>query len=142
MSERIFTVEVAASKVGWTPLCHLMQGQTAYISATGQWGVIDPPTRGVCGPTGNGVPASGYFVLRGAPEGCLVIGRFIGGPGVPSMRWQKVAYNGSEIVMNVPGEIAAIANDANSYESDEPNHSGRGYDDNTGSIQVTVRIVS
>ena len=99
----------------------------AEITAVGKWGVIDPPKRGLSGPQGYGTKAGGDFKLKGASEGCLLV-KTGNGSLLPFTKDSEV------IKVAVPGPLAFIANDAH------PAQNGKGYDDNTGSLSVTIRI--
>jgi hypothetical protein len=108
----------------------LAPGETAEISAEGQWGVIDPPHRGKTGPGGNGVRAGNTFMLPGAPEGCLLVKDGAGNVTPYPM-------DGSTLKIHVPGGLSFIANDD---PNPPPGLGYNGFHDNIGSLSVSITV--
>lgn len=107
----------------------LASGETARISATGRWGVVDPMNNGLTGPGGIFSPASLGFYKSGAAEGCLLV---LSGPG------EVVNFNSDTdtITFRLPGPIHFVAND--DRKPDFP--ARKGFDDNIGTMTVTIRV--
>jgi hypothetical protein len=107
----------------------LSAGETAQISASGKWGIVDPAKHGLAGPGGFFSPAGHTFYKPGAPEGCLLI---LTGDG-------KVLNFNSDtdmVTVRMPGPLHFIAND--DRIPDFP--ARKGFDDNIGSMTVKIRI--
>jgi len=118
---------VEASVSTWQPSgVYLQPGETAHVTASGKWGVIDPTKRGLCGPGGNQVLAKGPFMFQDAGQGCLLMRDSTGG----IYPWRG---DNDEITVSVPGAISFIAND-------DQGSSGSGFADNIGKLAVTIRI--
>ncbi|QUP54619.1 hypothetical protein GO998_13190 [Ralstonia syzygii] len=126
-----FTVQVQAAIPDWqSSEVNLAPSETADISASGTWGVIDPRNPGNCGPGGEGIPAGKEFMLGGAPEGCLLV-RDGSGNVVP------YPSNGSGLKIHEPGTISFIAND----DPNPPLGQGfNGFNDNSGALTVTITV--
>jgi len=103
--------------------------ETAVISASGSWGVIDPPKRGYSGPKGYGVVASGNFRKPGAFEGCLLMQ--IGSGDVIAFSRDDETFT-----IHTPGRISFVANDGG--DPRYPSH--KGYSNNVGFLTVTIEI--
>lgn len=126
-----FTVQVQAANPDWQPSeVSLAPSETAEITASGTWGVIDPPTRGYCGPGGYGTPAAKEFILGGAPEGCLLV-RDGSGTVIP------YPNNGTGLKIHEPGAISFIANDD---PNPPPGKGFNGFSDNSGALTVTITV--
>ena len=107
----------------------LAEGEMARISASGRWGVVNPAKNGLTGPGGIFSPAGRGFYKPGAPEGCLLL---LTGNG------EILNFNSDTdtITIRVPGAIHFVANDDRT--PDFP--AQKGYDDNIGSMTVTIQI--
>lgn len=97
--------------------------ETAQISASGRWGVVDPPKHGLTGPGGFFSPAGQTFYKPGAPEGCLLI---LTGDG------EVLHFNSDTdlVTVRMPGPLHFVANDDRS--PDFP--AQKGFDDNIESV--------
>ncbi|HDR8859224.1 TPA: hypothetical protein QDA74_003722 [Burkholderia territorii] len=128
-----FIVEVRAASPSWqSSEVSLAPGESAEITATGSWGVIDPAQRGNCGPGGNGVTSHGTFMGAsiGAPEGCLLVRD-------GSANILAFTPTQERITVHVPGLITFVAND----DPTPPQGWGfQGFGDNTGSLEVTIKV--
>ena len=109
----------------------LAPGETAEITASGTWGVIDPPKRGETGPAGNDVDAGHSFVKPGPPakEGGLVVKDGAG-------NLYTFASNSAAVVIHVPGPISFMAND----DMKAPGGRHVGFEDNRGALTANIAI--
>jgi len=107
----------------------LAPGETARISASGKWGIVNPARNGLTGPGGIFSPAGSGFFKPGAPEGCLLV--LTGGGEVLNFNSDT-----DTITVQMPGPVHFVANDDRS--PDFP--AQKGFDDNVGSMTVTIRI--
>ncbi|HTY38385.1 MAG TPA: hypothetical protein VMH23_14800 [Bacteroidota bacterium] len=107
----------------------LAPGESATVSATGRWGVINPAKHGLTGPGGVANPARRGFYKPDAPEGCLLV--LTGNGGVLHFKSDT-----DSLTVREPGPIYFVANDDRT--PDLPLE--RGFDDNIGSMNVTIRI--
>ena len=107
----------------------LLPGETACISASGRWGIVNPVRNGLTGPGGVFSPAGRNFYKPAAPEGCLLI---LTGNG------EVLHFNSDtdSITVRTPGPLHFVANDDRS--PDFP--AAKGFDDNIGSMSVTIRV--
>jgi len=82
----------------------LAAGETAQISASGKWGVVNPAKQGLTGPGGFFSPAGVSFYKPGAPEGCLLV---LTGDG------EVLSFNSDTDMLTVrmPGPLHFVAND-------------------------------
>lgn len=108
----------------------LAPGETAHITASGAWGVIDPTRRGLTGPGGNDVPGGPTFIHSNpAKEGCLLV-----------RDGSNQAYffpsDTAEILVHVPGPVCFMAND----DPTPSGHGHNGFADNTGALKVSITI--
>ena len=94
-----------------------------------EMGIVDPATNGLTGPGGVFSPAGRRFYKPRAPEGCLLI---LTGNG------EVLHFDGDtdSITVRTPGPLHFVANDDRA--PDFP--TAKGFDDNIGSMSVTIRI--
>ena len=121
---------VAARNPNWQfSQVTLLPGEMATVSASGRWGIVDPATNGLTGPGGVFSPAGRRFYKPRAPEGCLLI---LTGNG------EVLHFDGDtdSITVRTPGPLHFVANDDRA--PDFP--TAKGFDDNIGSMSVTIRI--
>jgi hypothetical protein len=128
--KREVKVVVASRNPHWQfSMVSLSPGETASVIASGRWGIVDPAKNGLTGPGGIFSPAGRGFYKPGAPEGCLLV---LTGNG------EVLHFNSDTdtITIRIPGPIHFVAND--DRMPDFP--AQKGFDDNVGSMTVTVRI--
>ncbi len=121
-----YVATIEARNASWQVIkgVQIQSGQTAIITASGTWGVIDPRNRGYCGPSGDGVNGTGDIVEPGAPEGALLVHLADG---------EVYAFPPSNVLtVGIPGQLAFIAND---YQN-----TGAGFTDNKGYLIVNILI--